>query len=169
MAIMIPLLSRAAVVALAAGLLGLVGCNDSDDDGATASATTVPPVVTTRTVDTSFTGEGSAELCSQMATFLSQSGDVGATPDPGQMRERVESSVTAIEQAAATAPAEIKPDVEAVATTFTAVADALAAANYDVTRVDLAPLQQLQSEAFLDSIARLQAYLANVCQIETNG
>ncbi len=64
------------------------------------------------------------------------------------------------------APGEIKPDVSNIADTFEKVTGSVAAAGYDIAKVDVAAVAPLQSEAFLDSVTRMQAYLNNVCQVD---
>ena len=62
------------------------------------------------------------------------------------------------------APAEIKGDVEVIADTFERVVTAVSTAGFQLDQVDASTLQELQSENFLDGVARLQAYLSSVCR-----
>ena len=143
--------------------LALAGCSKSKD--AASTTTTVPAVTsTTRTVDTRFTGEGSAEFCQFIAAFAASQQDVSATASPVSLEAAFRDSLNAIDQAVGVAPAEIKPDVVKIYDTFKAVQTAAADVGYQVTKMSAASLGTLQDEQFLDSVTRMQAYLTNVCK-----
>jgi hypothetical protein len=147
--------------------LALAGCSDSkksDTVAATATSTTAAVVTSTpHTVDTRFTGEGSADFC-QFITAFSQS-QQGVTPSasPASLETAFRDSLDAIDQAVAVAPAEIKPDVVNISNSFKTVQAAAAEAGFDISKMSQSSLGALQNQNFLDSVTRLQAYLTNVC------
>lgn len=140
-------------------LVSLVGCSDSDKGGSSAASVTT---TTVRPVDTSFTGEGSAEFCQFIKTFSAGS-DVSPSASPAELEADFNESLAAIKQAVTVAPTEIKPDVVAIADSFETVVTAVRTANFDLTKLDSSALASLQSEGFLDSVTRLQAYLNTYC------
>ena len=143
-------------------LMPLAGCSDDKkSDTSQSSATTATSV---RPVDTSFTGEGSAEFCNFITTFTEGSQNVSPNASPAVLEASFRDALTAINQAVAVAPAEIKGDVVAIADTFEGVVTAVSTANFDLARVDASTLQSLQSEGFLDAVTRLQSYLTTVCK-----
>ncbi len=161
---------RSALVVPAACLVALLtlgGCSDSDDgdDNAAATSTTAPAATTsTRTVDTRFTGEGSAEFCEFITAFTDSQQGVSASAAPEALEAAFAKSLDSIDQAVEVAPPEIKPDVMRISDTFKTVQAAAAAVDFNVTNMSAADLGALQNEQFLDSVTRLQAYLTNVCR-----
>lgn len=141
-------------------LLTLVGCSDSDNGNETSTPTSTASTV--RPVDTSFTGEGSAEFCQFIKTFNAGS-EVSPSASPAELEADFNESLAAINQAVTVAPAEIKPDVVAIADSFKTVVTAVSNANFDLTKIDGSALAALQTEGFLDAVTRLQAYLNTYC------
>lgn len=141
-------------------VLALAGCSGSDDDE--SGATTSTPT-TVRPVNTSFTGQDSAEFCQYVNTFTTGSQAISPSASPAALQASITEAQTAIDKAVSVAPGEIKGDVEIVATTFKQVTDAVTAAGFDITRMNVEAVAPLQSDAFLDSVTRMQAYLANIC------
>jgi hypothetical protein len=144
-------------------ILPLAGCSDDDkNDGATP--TSVGTATTARPVDTSFTGEGSEEFCRFITTFTEGSQNVSPTASPAELETSFREALTAIDQAVAVAPGEIKGDVVSIADTFERVVTAVSTADFNLDQVDTSTLEALQSEGFLDSVTRLQAYLTTICR-----
>ena len=157
--------TRALPVTCLVACLALAGCSSSDDGDSAASSTTVPAVTTsTRTVDTRFTGEGSADFCKFIADFSASQQQVSATATPASLEIAFRDSLTAIDQAVEVAPAEIKPDVVKISETFKSVQTAAAAVNFEVAKMSADAIGVLQDPEFLDSVTRMQAYLTNVCK-----
>ena len=148
-------------------LLVLTGCSGGDDDDAAAPTTTATaaPTTTMRPVDTSFTGQNSAQFCSLARTYTERSSSVGSNPSPAQLRTVAQEGQTAITQAVAAAPAEIKPDVEVLARTFGNLITELERVNYDANRLPPGTLQALQAPEFTQATTRFQAYSRSVCGI----
>lgn len=160
------LTTRAAAVC---ALLVLTGCSGGGDDDQAAPTTTAPaaggPTTTVRPVDTSFTGQNSAQFCALARTYNERFSSVGANPTPAQLRTVTREGQTAISQAVNAAPAEIKPDVEVLARTFTGLLTELERVNFEVARLPPAALQSLQAPEFAQSTTRFQAYTRSVCGI----
>jgi hypothetical protein len=155
--------NRVVPAACLVALLPLTGCSDGkDSDGATP--TSVGGATTARPVDTSFTGEGSEEFCRFITTFTEGSQNVSPTASPAELEASFREALTAIDQAVSVAPGEIKTDVESIANTFEGVVTAVSTAEFNLDRVDASALAALQSEGFLDSVTRLQAYLTSICK-----
>jgi len=146
-------------------VLAMAGCSDSDDDaGGTTNTTSGATATTVRPVDTSFTGQNSGEFCQLITTFTAGSQNLSPSATPADLEASLSEALTAIDKAVSVAPAEIKGDVSAIAGAFQTVVDELAAAGYDISKVNSSVLQALQSPGFLDAVTRLQAYLTNVCK-----
>ena len=162
---------RRTFAACGLALLVLAGCSGGDDDTATsAPSTTAPaaaggPTTSLRTVDTNFTGQGSAEFCNLARTYTERSNQLGPNATPAQLRTVAREGQTAINQALNAAPAEIKNDVQIIATAFGGLLTDLEAANYEVTRVAPASFARLQAPEFATASQRFQAYVRNVCKV----
>ena len=153
---------RRAVSALSLiALVAFAGCSDSKKDDDAASPAGVSTTV--RPVDTSFTGTGSAEFCQSIATFTNESQSITGVSPAESLRLNFEQALVAIDKAAAISPAEIKGDVDITADTLHRLSAAVEAVGFDVSRLDQAALGLLQSEQFLDSASRLQAYFTTIC------
>ncbi|MDQ3642495.1 MAG: hypothetical protein M3450_13770 [Actinomycetota bacterium] len=152
-------------------LVFLTSCNGGDDDkaapatSAPAGATSTGPTTTVRPVDTSFTGQNSAQFCALARTYNERFTSVGANPTPAQLRTLSREGQTAITQAVSAAPAEIKRDVEVIANTFNVFLGELEKVNFEVARVPPAALQSLSAPEFQQSTTRFQAYTRTVCGV----
>ncbi len=147
-------------------LLALAGCSDSDGDDPeeTTNTTSGATATTVRPVDTSFTGQNSAEFCQLITTFTAGSQELSPAATPDELEASLSEALGAIDEAVAKAPTEIKGDVTAIAGAFKTVVDELGAVDFDISKVDSKVLLALQSDGFLDAVTRLQAYLTNVCK-----
>jgi hypothetical protein len=164
----VPRLWRRSAACLAAVvLLALTSCSGGDDDDAapTTSAQAGGPTTTVRPVDTSFTGQNSAQFCTLARTYNERFTSVGSNPSPAQLRTVTREGQTAITQAVTAAPAEIKPDVQVIANTFSGLIAELEKVNFEVARLPPAALQSLQAPEFTQSTTRFQAYIRSVCGI----
>ncbi len=161
---------RTTLARSAVALLVLAGCRGGGDDEA-ASTTVAPttaatgPTTTLRPVDTSFTGQDSAQFCSLARTYNERSTSLSPNATPAQLRTAVREGQTAITEAVNAAPAEIKPDVQVIANTFGAVLSELERVNYEIARLPPAALQPLQAPEFQQSTTRFEAYLRSVCGV----
>ena len=159
-----------ATCALALGMLGGCSSGDGEPDAAPTtaggSATTVAgPATTVRPVDTNFTGQDSAQFCTLAKTYNERFAGVDANATPAQLRTVAQEGRTAIDQTVTAAPAEIKPDVQVVASAFGALFTELERVGFDVSRLSPSAFAALQTPEFQASTTRFQAYLPNVCGV----
>ena len=157
---------RSTLAACGLALLVLAGCSSGDDDNDAAPAP-AGPTTTLQAADPNFTGQGSTEFCNLARTYTERSANVGnpATSSPAQLRALANEGRTAITQAANAAPAEIKADVQLIATTFTNLIAELEKVNYDGTKLTQAAFAPLQTPEFGRASQRFQAYNRDVCKI----
>ena len=148
-------------------LLVLAGCSGGDDDDS-ASPTTVAaagPTTTARPVDTSFTGQNSAQFCALARTYTDRFTSVGANPTAAQLRTVSREGQAAITQAVTAAPAEIKKDVEVIANGFNGFLAELEKVNFDVSKLSTDALKALSAPEFQQSTVRFQSYSKTVCGV----
>lgn len=157
--------SKLAAWGVALVLLG--GCSGDDKDKASSTPTTSASAVTTtgRPVDSSFTGQNSAQFCTLAKTYNDRFSTVNTASTPAQLRIVAQEGRTAINQAASAAPAEIKADVQVIANTFGALIGELEKVNFDVSKMSPTAVSSLQAPEFQTSTTRFQAYLRSVCGI----
>jgi hypothetical protein len=142
-------------------VLGLTGCGGGgdDDDAAPAPTTVVPattPLIGNDQAGTPFCGLART-YTEKFSTLLS------VANDPVKLRAATTDAESAIRQAQAQAPAEIKSDVTAVATTAAQVLAALQKNNFDLSRT--AEVSKLQEPAFQTSLASLNRYARAHCGV----
>ena len=155
-----------AICGLAAALLS--SCSSGGDKKEASPTTTAGsggPATTVGPVDTSFTGENSAEFCALAKTYNDRAGTVGPGSTPAQIRTGAQEGLTAINDAVSAAPAEIKPDVEVVAGAFGTMVAELEKVGFDTTKAPPSAFTPLQAPEFQASTARFQAYMTQVCGI----
>ncbi|MGH3907494.1 MAG: hypothetical protein ACRDTE_25455 [Pseudonocardiaceae bacterium] len=159
---------RRTLAACGVALLVLAACSGGDDDN-DASPTTVAPAAgattTVRPVDTSFTGQNSAEFCALARTYNDRFTDVNANATPAELRTVAREGRDAITAATGSAPVEIKPDVEVIARTFSNLLTELERVNFEAQRLPPAALESLSAPEFQQSTQRFQAYIRTVCGI----
>jgi len=160
---------RKTLAACGVALLVLAGCRGGDDDAASPGPTTAASEsatsTTLRTVDTNFTGQGSTQFCNLARTYNERFTQIGPNATPAQLRTAAREGQTAINQAVNAAPAEIKNDVQVIATALGGFLTDLEAANYDVNKLTPATFAKLQAPEFATSSQRFQAYTRNVCKV----
>ncbi len=150
--------------------LVLAGCGGDDDSESSAPPTTTTTVAagtaTPGSIDTNFTGEGGETFCNLARTYSQRLDKLGTT-DPTQLKPVAEEAETAIREARAAAPAEIKGDVEVVAAASTAFFQQLARVNYDLTKMPPDAAAGLQKPEVQASAQRVEAYSQKICGITT--
>lgn len=161
---------RSTLVACGLALLVLTGCSGGgDDNDAAPAASTAPagPSTTLAAVNPTFTGQGSTEFCTLARTYTERSANVGnlSQSNPAQLRTLANEGRTAITQAANAAPAEIKADVQLIATTFSGLLVELEKANYEAAKMAPTAFAPLQTPEFGRASQRFQAYTKDVCKI----
>ncbi len=132
------------------------------------------------TVDTSFSGKGSGDFCSfakdiEKNVNLDSLGE--ADSDPATIKKEFQQGRQLIDEAVGKAPAEIKDDVKTLSQFIDKFADLLAGYDYDFTKLaadaqahpeKFAEFEQLTSDPnFAAATERFDAYLQNVCKIDT--
>lgn len=145
-------------------VLAFVGCSSGGDDDK-AAPSTAPANAPSTTAAPTFTGQDSAQFCALAKTYTERFANVGANPSPAQLRTVTREGQTAITQAVSAAPAEIKADIQLLATTFTGLMTELEKVNFDVSRLPPTALGQLSSPQFQAATTRFQAYTRTVCGV----
>src|SRR5215210_5642094 len=122
---------RRLVVSLGlAAVLGLTGCGGGGDDDDAAPAQTTAAPVTTALVGNDQAG---TPFCGLARTYSEKFSTLLAVAnDPAKLKAATTDAETAIRQAQAQAPAEIKSDVGVVAATAKDVLNALQKNNFDL-------------------------------------
>lgn len=139
-----------------AAALGLSACGGSDSQK--TAATTVPPVTAAPTT-TILTGNDQAgtPFCKLAKTYTEKYGTLlSSAGDPAKLKAATTDAESAIRQAQATAPPEIKPDVTVVATTAGQVLAGLQKNNFDLGKTP--EVSKLQDPAFQSSFTKLTTY-----------
>lgn len=120
-------------------------------------------------VDTVFTGQGSAAYCGLARNYAGAFDRLG---QPGSstsdLRAYYQAAGVAVQQSVGVAPAEIRPDVQVVADALQALIAALDKINFDLNKIGSLPpelIARLMSQQFEDSSTRVAAYAKNVCGI----
>jgi hypothetical protein len=131
----------------------------------TGAASTQPA----SSVNTVFTGQGSAAYCGLARNFSGAFDKIG---QPGSstadLRAYYQAAGAAVQQSVGVAPAEIRPDVQVVADALQSLIAALDKINYDLSKISSLPpdlIAKLMSQPFEDSSVRVAAYAKNVCGI----
>lgn len=158
------------IAACGVAMIVLGGCSGGDKKDSAANTTAPPasatgPTTTALTTNTSFTGQGSAQFCNLAKTYNERFGKVSSTPTAAELRTLTREGQTAITQAVAAAPAEIKKDVEVIATAFNGLTSELEKVNYEATKLPPSALNSLSGPEFTQATTRFNAYVRNVCGI----
>jgi len=152
---------RRLVVSLAlAGALALTGCGGGGDDDAAPAPTTAAPSTTALVGN----DQAGTPFCGLARTYTEKfSTLLTVANDPVKLRAATTDAESAIRQAQAQAPAEIKADVTKVATTAKEVLAGLQKNNFDLSRTS--EVTKLQEPAFQTSLASLNRYARAHCGV----
>lgn len=157
------------LAACGVALVVMAGCSGGDDKDSASNTTVAPaatgPTTTVLSTNTSFTGQNSAQFCNLARTYNERASKVSARPTAAELRTVTREGQTAITQAANTAPAEIKPDVEVIAKAFNGLLAELEKVNFDVARVPPTAFSSLSAPEFTQATTRFNAYVRNVCGV----
>ncbi|HEY3484288.1 MAG TPA: hypothetical protein VGK49_02840, partial [Ilumatobacteraceae bacterium] len=146
-----------------AALLVIGACSDDGDDGSSAPQTAPDTNATVEStdagleVDTAAWCAAAADLNAELLAF--QAVDPA---DLAAVEERATAVDAALHGAADAAPAELSADVETVADAFLTFFAALAAVDYDFSRLDSAVVQSLQAD---EALANVDEFNASNCDI----
>ncbi|HVL26823.1 MAG TPA: hypothetical protein VM390_01655 [Acidimicrobiales bacterium] len=148
-----------AAVVLVAGLAACGGGSGSEDR---SSATTAPGRDAPTTVDTRFTGEGSAEFCRDILTYSERFRRLGEAASP-DARTAYTEAARAVNASVGSAPPEIRRDVELVAGAFTDLVRELEAVDYQFPRLPPAVVTRFMSAELQSASTRVEAYIRTFC------
>ncbi len=149
-------------LATALAALALAGC--SSGQGSSSPTTAAPG--TTAPAATSAPAPGSDDpFCNFIRTYNERFGRInpGATADPQQFRTVLTDSANALKEAAASAPAAIRPDVTVMSQAMQQLVDAFRQVNFDATRINVAALASLQAPEFIAAGQRIDDYTRQNC------
>ncbi len=99
-------------------------------------------------------------------------GESFTNSDPASLEADYEKAKSALDDLADTAPDEIKADVQTLSTALSTLIEVFASVDYDVTKLAQDPeaaakLQEFDTQELTDASARVEAYLTQVCGIDT--
>ena len=145
-----------------AATVALTACGGgSGKKTAAATTTTAPPAPTTTAIVVG-NDQANTPFCKLAKSYTSQySTLVSAANDPAKLRAATTDAESAIRQAQATAPAEIKADVTVVASTARDVLAGLQRNNFDLSKTP--EVSRLQDPGFQTSFANLNRYTQAHC------
>ena len=144
-------------------VLGLTACGGGGDDEDAAPSTTPPPApATTAAVGNDQAG---TPFCQLARTYSEKYASLlTAANDPVRLRAATTDAESAIRQAQASAPAEIKADVTKVAGTASQVLSMLQRNNFDLSRTPDV-LTRLQEPSFQTALTNVNRYGRARCGI----
>ncbi len=152
---------RLLVSAALAAVLGLAGCGGGGDDDEAAPPTTVAPPTTAAVGN----DQAGTPFCQLAKTYTEKYASIlTVANDPPRLRTATTDAESAIRQAQATAPAEIKGDVTTVAGTASQVLAALQRNNFDLSRTPDV-VTKLQEPSFTSALANVNRYGRAHCGI----
>ena len=136
----------------------------SDTGGGGSAGTTAVP---------DFSGSGSQEFCGQAKDFEGVFGGESFTnTDPASLKDDYAKAQNALDDLADNAPDEIKADVQTLSGALKTLIDVFESVDYDFTKLAQDPtaaakLQEFDTQELQDASARVEAYLTQVCGIDT--
>jgi ABC-type glycerol-3-phosphate transport system substrate-binding protein len=148
-------------VALAA-VLGLTACGGggSDDKAAQTTPSSAAPATTAAVGN----DQAGTPFCQLARTYTEKYNTLLANAsDPVKLRAVTTDAESAIRQAQASAPAEVKADVTVVASTASQVLAALQKNNFDLAKTP--EVSKLQDPGFQTSFANLNRYARAHCGV----
>src|SRR4051812_48164194 len=141
-------------------VLGLTGCGGGGDDDAAPAQTTATPSTTALAGN----DQAGTPFCGLARTYTEKfSTLLSVANDPAKLKAATTDAESAIRQAQAQAPAEIKSDVTAVATTAKDVLTGLQKNNFDLSKT--AEVSKLQEPGFQTALANLNRYARAHCGV----
>lgn len=144
--------------------LTLGACSGGSDDGGDRSSPTTARDAAPTTVDTTFSGQGSEQFCSQIRAYADGTRQLSEA-QAFDVRLIYTEAARAVSESAAIAPPEIRRDVEVVAEAFSTLVTELEAVNYDFERLPAPVALRFMSEELTTATARVEAYSRSVCRV----
>ena len=143
-------------------ILGLTGCGGGGSDDDKAAPTTTPPPPTAAALVGN--DQAGTPFCQLARTYTEKYSTLLASAnDPAKLRAATTDAESAIRQARATAPAEIRPDVTVVARTAGEVLAGLQKNNFDLGRTS--EVTKLQEPGFQSAFGNLNRYIRAHCGV----
>ncbi|MGQ0744620.1 MAG: hypothetical protein ACT4OS_09860 [Acidimicrobiales bacterium] len=159
-------MSRAALAGAVS--LGLLACGNGDEAASSTSgpaASTIPSTTATP-VATVPGGEQDSEFCQGARTYAERLEQLlPALGNPEEVRRLLSETGPAIDRAQATAPPDLKADVDRLAEASRRLLPLLEAAGYDFSKVDPAAVADIQNDEVSAAAQRLGAYTNQVCGV----
>ena len=141
--------------------LGLAACGGGGDDDEAATPTTTVPATTVAVGN----DRAGTPFCQLARTYTEKSATLlTVANDPPKLRAATTDAESAIRQAQATAPPEIKADVTVVAGTASQVLAALQRNNFDLSRTPEV-VGKLTDPKFQASLGNLNRYARAHCGV----
>ena len=167
--------ARKLLIVVALVGIGAAACGSSSKTASTSSPTTAAssgtPTTASGTPSTggkSYSGSSSGSFCNAVRddanTFK------GATPKgttPADLKALYGNVLPALEKAQSKAPSAIKDDFGTFISAFKQVDSALAAVNYDYTKLSASTFSALESQDFKTASDNIEQYVTQVCHIDT--
>ena len=142
-------------------VLGLAGCGGGGDDDEAAPTTTAAPATTAAVGN----DQAGTPFCRLARTYTEKYASIlTVANDPPKLQAATTDAESAIRQAQATAPAEIKADVTTVASTASQILTALRRHNFDLSRTPEA-VTRLQDPSFQTALSNVNRYGRAHCGI----
>ena len=155
--------------------IGAAACGSSSKTASTSSPTTAASSGTPTSASgkpstggKSYSGSSSGSFCNAVRddanTFK------GATPKgttPADLKALYGNVLPALEKAQSKAPSAIKDDFGTFISAFKQVDSALAAVNYDYTKLTASTFSALETQDFKTASNNIEQYVTQVCHIDT--
>jgi hypothetical protein len=152
---------RLVVILGLAAALALTACGGGGDDEDAAPAQTTAAPSTTAAIGNDQAG---TPFCGLARTYTEKFNTLlTVINDPAKLRAATTDAESAIRQAQAQAPAEIRSDVNVVATTANQVLTGLQKNNFDVGKTS--EISKLSEPTFSASLGKLNAYARAHCGV----
>lgn len=150
----------------------LAGCGSSTAPRAQPPATTVdvsattnPPLNVTGRTSVPDAGAASTAFCNQIRAFADQVLKLtAAIGNAANLRTVLAAIVSALDQAAAVAPADIKADMTTLAHAYADIVAGLDKVGYDFSKLPSSVQGELASPAVQAASTHLSTYSGNVCK-----
>ena len=112
-------------------------------------------------------GDSGSNFCDLARSYVSKALDSSniATGTPESLKQAYKDIGSELDQAKAVAPNELKADFDTFSTAIKQLADALAAANYDITKVAPSSLASLDTPALKAASDHVEQYVEQVCHV----
>ncbi len=146
-------------------VVALAGCS-SGKKAATGSPSTTPTSASAPAPTTTASRPPSTDpFCVFVRTYNDRFGRINpaALSDPQQFKAAMQDASAAIKEAANTAPASIRADVATMSQAVQKLLDSFQQVNFDMTRISVAALTQLQAPEFIAAGRRLDDYTRQNC------